>query len=148
MELIVNENSYIDLAEARELANMIIREDDKLDWFLNLSDEKLTRLILVTTDTVNQPYFLSCYNKKKNNYGFIVDCPLDIKKAIILLVVEENYILDDEEYKEYKKLQDANVSSYEVDDASIKFSDKKQGRKPYLESDIFNNYIKKYTILV
>lgn len=155
MELQVGINSYITLEEVKELANDYILIDEKLDLFNTLSDKDICRLVNSVTKKINKlPFkgkketeeqlleFPRVFNKKH------VECPEDIKIAIVLQAVEEKYSKEKDEIK----LRELGVSSYSVDGASISFKDKVDsgGVRLYggIYKDIYVDYIREHTVLV
>lgn len=153
MGLVVGVNSYFDISEADEIVHNYFKDIDIEVWN-KLSEQNKTALILKSTKKINKVVF----NGRKlhiemplkfprDNYGEIIECPEDIKIAIL-----EQGCRDDDTFKsQLEKLIEMGVSSYKVEGSSIVIDkDKTDIHKNDLGiySDIWNAYISDYTNII
>lgn len=155
MELTVGKNSYITLEEAKQLLDDYVIEDTIIDYMNTLDDNFISKIINRSTKMVNKLHFKGYKVDSKQELNFpryeykehkklYVDCPEDVKVAIVLQAIYDSYFLN----KDEMQLKKMGVSSYSVDGASISFNkdisdEKLQGG---IYKDIFEDYLRKYTI--
>lgn len=165
MELIVGKNSYITLEEAEQLmSEMYLDTDDQYVYWQGLSENNKKVLIARGTKIVDNEEIKYKGVKVDKNQDMqfprditddmslstdnnILDCPKEIKEAILELIINKTIDSGSEE----EKLRRKGVQSYKIKDASISFfdSDKNVNGNSSntfnISSDIWNRCFAKYS---
>lgn len=153
MKLVVGQNSYITLEEANEIvSDEYLSSSNEYKIWAELSDDDKIKLIIKGTSKIENQAFLGI---KINSWGMAwprylynkeVDCPDDVKKAIMKnILTEQKYARTKEQ-----QLQDLGVTSYKVKDASISFTTSGSGNNSNskvngIYKDIYDEYLSKWT---
>lgn len=127
MDIILNENSYMTLEEAKAIASAELDQKGLILWN-SLSDAEQTTLILRTTRKIENLKYIGCKVGRFNTQPLsfpryiqlhLTECPYDIKLGIIKQGVKEVINSNSEE----QTLQERGVKSYTINGASITFGD-------------------------
>lgn len=125
MEFVVGKNTYISVDEADSIINEVYFEDeDEYKIWQALDEAGKQRLILRGTKLIDRlpflgiqyPGYQSMRWPRLIQYQY-VDCPHDVKIAIIKQALKEKIHHATEEHR----LQDLGVKSYSIKGASISF---------------------------
>lgn len=155
MELIVGTNSYMTLEEANDIVNKYFDEDDAeyVYWF-GLKESKRTKLIYSVTEDVNNTcLFKGHFVTREQALPFprcidrqVVECPEDIKTAIILQILKDGVLKQSDEIK----MQELGVKSFaDGTGASVSFGDNKELTKVgSIYTDIYDKYLRKWSICI
>lgn len=141
---------YLTVSEADELVNKVflLGSPEMVFWF-SLSEEDREKLINRGTRLIDKLPFIGYKLYPWQNLSFprlddgkIIECPEDIKIAIIAVAIR----LELDKQSEEKKLRDLGVRSYRVEGASIDFYDKAPSDKNSygIPKDIFDEYLAKW----
>lgn len=154
MELVVDYNSYIDIAEANEMMKFNFLSNNKLRklWF-SLDDDDKTSLLLSSHRKFDNSSMLyqgfkadACQNlefpRVYDNGGFL-GVPYDIKMGILLAGLTD---LSDESSEEFD-LQSKGVKTYKIKDASVEFTGAPRCKINGIDSEIFDKYFSRYTLI-
>ena len=154
MELTVGSNSYISIEEVKTIAEDYITRKEYCETFLSLSDNEICKLVNLSTKLIDKVWFKGKKVDIEQPLAFprifknkVVDCPEDIKIAIVMQAVQEHVNNTTDELQ----LRNLGVKSYKIDGASIEFNTETVSnvKNRYgVYSDIFEQYIKSYTVVV
>ena len=156
MGLIIGENCYFDVPEADEIVRSILPSfDEGRKFWDGLDENDKVCIVLDAMSKIDTDSML--YRGKRVNtesklqfpreyHGVIIECPLDIKKAIV-----EQAIRDFKDYgNELEQMRNNGVHSFsDGGGASVTFeSNKKFKSKEGVFSDIYYRYISKHTMVI
>lgn len=152
MKFEVGVNTYIDLEDANEIAEDIFYEGSEQEEAWNkMSDKQKMQVIIKSTNVINKLPYKGRYKELNQDLPFpryinskVIECPDDIKYAIMELAIDNELKKSSQEYNLISK----GVKSYNIKGASISFGDTgvnagNQGSTGIRE-DIYNNYLKNY----
>lgn len=147
----IGKNSYMSIDEANDIVNSIyFDEDEEYIIWKALKDEDKEKLIIKTTRIIDKLLFLgnfvNLYGMSWPRYinGRLVDCPDDVKIAIVVQSISDRIENKSKEANLIKK----GVKSYSIKDASITFSDNASIKsKVYgaINQEVYMNYLSKWT---